>query len=73
VRFGLLRFADERVPRWNRRRLIRLENLPTDRRILNLAERLVVAVRIEQAIGVSKNSASHASATNVGSDLLDAA
>jgi len=44
-----VRFADEWTPRWTRRRLILMERLNHDELVQNLAERLVVAVRIQNA------------------------
>ena len=51
---NLLRYADENVPRYNKRRGYFIEILPREKRLLNIAERLVVAVRIEQRLQSAK-------------------
>lgn len=46
---GLLAHADQHIVRWHRLNAVIVKLLNPDRRLLNIAERLVVAVRIESA------------------------
>lgn len=53
---GLLNHADTHITRWHRLSRVIVEPLPRDKQLLNIAERLVVAVRIESAAKAVRTS-----------------